>query len=210
MKILKVSKTKPEKQVVREAVKVLEGGGTVVYPTDTAYGLGVNASDENAIEKLYNLKGRGFNKPTHVIVRDWKMINKLVIPNENAKKLFDKYLPGPLTLILSKRNIVSDMLTAGIPTLGVRIPDNKVTQLISKEFSFPYTTPSANRAGGKTPYNLEDIVNELDTNNVDLILDAGDIPNKNPSTLVDLSKANPKILRVGPISENSILKTLNS
>jgi L-threonylcarbamoyladenylate synthase len=210
MKVLTVDIRKPNEEAIEKAVEVLKSGGTIVYPTDTAYGLGVNAFDNKAIEKLYSLKGREFNKPTHVIVRDWEMINKVTIPNKDAKKLFYKYLPGPITLILPKRKIVSDMLTAKLPTLGVRIPDNKITQLISKRFSFPYTTPSANRAGGKTPYCLDDIMRELDTKYVDLILDAGSLPNKIPSTLVDLSTNTPKILRIGPISENSILDTLNS
>lgn len=210
MEVLTVDNINPDGDAIEKAVEALESGGTLVYPTDTAYGLGVNAFDRKAIEKLYNLKGREFNKPTHVIVRDWEMIKRVTNPNKDAKKLYNKYLPGPITLILPKREIVPNMLTAKLPTLGVKIPDNKVTQLISKQFSFPYTTPSANRAGGKTPYCLDDIMRELDTKQIDLILDAGSLTKKTPSTLVDLSTSTPKILRVGPISENSIRETLNS
>jgi L-threonylcarbamoyladenylate synthase len=210
MEIIKISIASPDKTTVSKACKILSAGGIAVYPTDTAYGIGVNAYDEKAIRKLYELKGRGFNKPTHVIVRDWKMIEEVAIPSASAKKLYDKFLPGPITLILKKKGVISDTLTANLPTLGVRIPDNKVTKLISKHVPFPYTTPSANRAGGKTPYSLKEIRKELDIKSVDLILDAGSLTKTLPSTLVDVSANTPKVLREGPVSEELILNLLKS
>lgn len=208
MEIIKVNNNKPDYKSIKKAADVLKASGLVVYPTDTAYGLGANALDEIAINKLYEVKGRNYSKPTHVVVRDWKMINETTYPNEDAKILYNKFLPGPLTLILPKKESVPDLLTANLPTLGIRIPNNLITQLLSHLLSFPYTTPSANRTGGKTPYSIKDVKRGLNTKHIDLILDAGKIPETLPSTLIDLSKSIPKILRAGPITEIAIRNTL--
>lgn len=208
MKILKTDNKKPDRRVIQKAVEVLKGGGLLVYPTDTAYGLGCNALDEIAINKLYEVKGRNYSKPTHVVVRNWKMINEITYPNEDAKILYKKFLPGPLTLILPKKESVPDLLTSNLPTLGIRIPNNLITQSLSNSLPFPYTTPSANRTGGKTPYSIYEVKRELDVKKVDLILDAGKLPKKAPSTLVDLASSVPEILREGPITKERINKIL--
>lgn len=208
MKIIKTSLDKPDKRIINQAVKVLEQGGIIIYPTDTAYGLGGNALDENVIKKVYEIKKRGRNKPTHVIVRDWKMIEKITYTNAELKKLYVKLLPGPLTIILTKKKLIPNMLTAGLNTLGVRIPNCKVTEMISESLDFPYTTPSANRSGGLTPYSIDDVKNELDLNKIDLVIDAGILPRSEPSTIIDLTLKPYKILREGPISKNQIDKIL--
>ncbi len=208
MKILKIDPKKPETSTIKKAVEVLESGSLLVYPTDTAYGLGVNALDEDAVRKLYNVKFRDYSKPTHVVVRDWKMIEALCEPNNLSKKLYDEFLPGPLTLILSKTKKVPDILTGNLPTVGVRIPKNLITQSLSRLISFPYTTPSANKAGGKTPYSIEEVKKTLDLSKIDLILDAGKLPTTPPSTVIDLSTTSPKILREGSISKIKISNIL--
>lgn len=204
MSIVKFNVNNPNLLAIKRAAEILKTGGLIIYPTDTAYGLGANALDEMAIRKVYEVKGRDFSKPTHVVARDWKMIEELTETNELAKKLYDKFLPGPLTIILPKKKIVPDILTANLPTLGVRIPNNSITQLLSKSVSFPYTTPSANKSGGKTPYSIEDVKKELDISKIDLILDAGKLPEVPSSTIVDLSVPTPKILREGPIKKKRI------
>lgn len=208
MQIIKMNQKKPELEIIKQAAEVLKAGGLVVYPTDTAYGLGGNALDKKVIKKVYEIKGRDFTKPTHVIVRNWQMIEQLCYPNKLAKKLYDKFLPGPLTLILPKRPSVPDILTANLPTLGVRIPNNHVTMKLSSHLSFPYTTPSANRAGEPTPYSINEVKKVLDISKVDLILNAGKLPKVLPSTIVDATNEVPKILREGPISKNEITKLL--
>lgn len=204
MKTIKIDIKNPDIKVIKKAAEILHVGGIVVYPTDTSYGLGVNALDKKAVKKLYEFKGRNFSKPTHVVVRDWEMIEHLCLVNDAAKKLYGKFLPGPLTIILPKKNIVPDILTAGLNTVGVRIPDNSITQLLSESVSFPYTTPSANKSDGVTPYSIEDVKKELKTSKIDLILDAGKLPPTLPSTIVDLSTTQPKILREGPISKKNL------
>lgn len=204
MESLKVDLNNPNIEIIKKAVKILKAGGLIIYPTDTAYGLGANALDEKAVRKVYEVKGRDFSKPTHVVVRDWKMVEELTETNKLAKKLYDNFLPGPLTIILPKKKIVPDILTANLPTLGVRIPNNEVTKKLSNELPFPYTTPSANKSGGVTPYSIDDVKKELDVSKVDLILDAGKLPEVKPSTIVDLSAFTPKILREGPTKRRKL------
>lgn len=204
----KIDPTSPEHGPIDKAVEILRDGGIVVYPTDTAYGLGVDATNESALAKLYRLKGRDFTKPTHVIVKNWQMLKELCYPNSSAFKIYKAFMPGPITLVLPKRKHVSDTLTAGLNTLGVRIPNNVVTRKISILFGKPFTTPSANRSKAKTPYSLAEVRNVLDINQVDLLLDAGKLPNTLPSTLVDLTGEKPVILREGPITQKQIMEVL--
>lgn len=183
-------------------------GGLIIYPTDTAYGLGANALDEIAVKKVYDVKGRDFSKPTHVVVSDWKMTNQLTFTNKAAKLLYEEFLPGPLTIVLLKKKIVPDILTAGLPTIGVRIPHNLITQSLNRLINFPYTTPSANKSGGKTPYSIEEVTKELELEKIDLILDAGKLPAVLPSTMVDLSVSPPKLFREGQIKKVELEKIL--
>lgn len=210
MKIIKINPKNPEKNAIKKAAEILSGGGLVVYPTDTAYGLGANAMDKQAVNKMYEVKGRDFSKPTHVIVKDWSVIEDLTYPNQIARRLYDKLLPGPLTMIVPKRPQVQDILTAGLPTLGIRIPDHLTTRSLSSLLSFPFTTPSANRTGEPAPYSIEEVKKVLDTDKIDLALDAGALPSTPPSTVVDVSTDQIKILRKGPISEREMVQALNA
>src|SRR3990172_8937845 len=118
MEIIKIDSKNPDIDIVKKAAEILISGGLIVYPTDTAYGLGANALDEITVKKVYDVKGRDFSKPTHVVVSGWKMINQLTFINKAAKLLCEKFLPGPLTIILPKKKIVPDILTSGFPTIG--------------------------------------------------------------------------------------------
>lgn len=200
----------PNLETLKKAMDVLTQGGLIVYPTDTAYGLGANALNEDAIKKMYDIKGRDFSKPTHVVVKDWQMIEELCFINERARKLYDAFLPGPLTLILPKHPNVSNILTANLPTIGVRIPKSLITIQLSNNLRFPFTTPSANRSGEPTPYSIEEVKKVLDIEKVDLILDAGELPRITPSTIVDLSTEELRIVREGPITREEIENTLSS
>lgn len=207
MEMMKVDIDYPDTEVVQKAADVLKRGGIVVYPTDTAYGIAVNAMDEEAVKKLYDLKGRDYTKPTHVVVKDWEMIETFTNPSEDAIKIYEEFMPGPITMILNKRTYqIPDML--GSDTLGVRIPDTELTKELSNFVHFPYTTPSANRSGEKTPYSVEDVKKVLDIEKVDLVLDGGQLEKVEPSTIVDLTGDEMKILREGPITEEEIKNIL--
>jgi L-threonylcarbamoyladenylate synthase len=123
------------------------------------------------------------------------MARNLVEFNPLAEKIFKKYLPGPLTIVLPKKPGVSDLLTAGLPTLGIRIPDNTVCRELSRLTHLPFTTTSANLSGQKTPYQISDVIP-----GADLVIDAGQLPEVLPSTVIDLTKGKINILRRGPIS----------
>lgn len=208
MQTINVDLNNPDHNTIKAAAEALKAGGLIIYPTDTAYGLGGNALDEEVIRKVYGVKKRSFSKPTHIVVRDWQMIESLTVTNDSAKKLYDKFLPGPLTIILPKNKAIPDILTAGLSTVGIRIPNNHITIQLSSHVEFPYTTPSANKEGGKTPYSINDVKKELDLNCIDLVLDAGKLPSTPPSTIVDLTTTPPKILREGPIKKERIEKAL--
>jgi L-threonylcarbamoyladenylate synthase len=207
--VLKTSAIKPDLKAIDQAVKVLYKGGLIVYPTDTAYGLGGNALDIKVIKKVYETKGRDHKKPTHIIVKDWKMIKEISKPSIHARLLFDNYFPGPLTVILRKDKRVPNILTSNLKTIGIRIPDCAVTKLISEKVYFPYTTPSANRSRGNTPYSIKEVANEIDLNKIDLVIDCGTLAKTKPSTIIDLTTKPPKVLRDGPISRSKIEETLN-
>ncbi len=206
--ILKIKNNVSSKTEIAKAVETLSLGGVIVYPTDTAYGLGVDATNSVAVEKLYQLKGRSEEKPTHVVVKDWEMICEYCEVDERVKRLYDAFMPGPLTIVLRDKGLVDKTLGAGSGTLGVRIPDCEFTKRLSEIFGKPFTTPSANRSGGKTPYSIGEVEQELGFLGVDLVFDAGKLKRRPASTVVDLSGENWKVLRAGPISEDQIQKVL--
>lgn len=208
MEILKVDIATPNQSAIEKAAEVLKRGGLVIYPTDTAYGLGGNALDEEVVKKVYEAKGRNFSKPTHVVVRDWEMIENLTYTTFFARKIFEEFMPGPVTMVLQKKEVVPEILTANSPTLGVRFPKNTITQMLSSLLPFPYTTPSANKSGGKTPYSLLEVESELGLEKIDFALDAGVLPQVLPSTVIDLSTEKVKVLRPGPIKKEEIEKAL--
>lgn len=210
MKIVKIDPENPANSAISLAKSYLEKDGLIIYPTDTAYGIGVNAFQKRAIEKLYEVKKRSRVKPTHVVIRDWQMIKDITYVNGFAKKLYDAFLPGPLSMILTKKNRVPGLLTANLQTLGVRLPDCAFTKKLSGMLNFPYTTPSANRQGEKTPYSIAEVSKVLDVQKVDLIIDAGQLRKKDPSTIVDLTGKRLKTLRHGPIEDKEIKKAIQS
>ena len=208
---MRVDLKDPEREVLKDAAAVLKKGGLVVYPTDTAYGLGVNALDNRAVKELYAVKRREVAKPTHVVVRDLKMIEESVYLNEVGKRIIKKFLPGPLTLVFKKREDIPGVLVGSLSTLGIRIPDCEITKALSKMVDFPYTTPSANPAGGYAPYSLEEVLSQFgkeDFEKIDLFLDAGPLLKTPPSTIIDLSDGVIKVLRQGPVSAEEVKKVL--
>src|SRR6185436_4587925 len=124
---------------IDQAVKILKAGGVVVYPTDTAYGLAVNATNAAAVKKLYRVKGRDFNKPVHVIFPNTDWLNKIVKLNKPALILMNQFLPGPLTIVLplKAKSQSWKLLSAGTKTMGVRLPANPMVQSLVESFGKP-------------------------------------------------------------------------
>ena len=188
--------------LISKAVKIIERGGVVIHPTDTCYGLAANVFDKTAVAKIYKLKGRDFNKPVIFCVRDFAMAEKLVDFNSLAKLLFDKFLPGPLTLVLPSK------INPGKKD-SIRIPNHPVILALSRICSVPFTTTSANLSGGPNPYSISEIPDAI-KNNVDLILDVGTLPKNLPSTVIEVTDEEFKILRGGPVSQAEIRRALSA
>jgi len=210
MVIARIYPKQIKRGILEKAARILKEGGVIVYPTDTAYGLGGYALDPEIIKRIYKIKGRSLGKPIHVVVPNWTWIETLAYTNESARKIYDKLMPGPITIVLPKKSVVPDILTANLKTIGLRIPNNEIVVRILKMVNFPFTTTSANKSGGETPYSIKEVVQQIDPKEIDLILDAGELPRIKPSTILDLTQEKPKILRKGPISKKEILKVLES
>ena len=198
MKILKINANTPEKEKIKVAIDVLKRGGTVVYPTDTVYGIGANIFDEEATRKVYNVKKRSPLKPISACVSKIQDIHKIAHMNENTEKLVEKIFPGPFTVILKKKENIPSVLTSGGEKIGIRIPDSKVCTELSS--AFPITTASANISGEKIPESLDGILKQVGKE-VDLILDAGVCKHGIHSTVIDMT-GSPKIIRKGAFMPN--------
>ena len=192
MIILKIRRENPSQKAIDEAISVMERGGAVIYPTDTIYGLGVNALDGESVRKLFRIKGRAPDKPVSICVSGVSEIPRFSKPSSHAMEIIRRILPGPYTVLLEKKDLVPDILTGGSSKVGVRVPDDEVCRRISARF--PVTATSANISGRQPSANPYDIIGDLE---VDLMLDAGECDSTEPSTVVDLTVEPPAVLRIG-------------
>jgi len=191
----------PEEDVIEKAVTVIREGGVVAHPTDTCYGFAVDAFNEEAIKKLYELKKMDLVKPVSVIVSDETIIEEVVDINDKARELMDEYFPGALTVIMKKNDGCPAFLNPSNETLGVRIPDCKVSMALCDLFDGFLTSTSANITTMPQAYSIDDIVGQFEDEELqpDLILDGGLIEEKAPSTVVDVSEGGIKVVRQGEI-----------
>ncbi len=204
---MEIINTKKGNIVIKRAVAILKKGGLVIYPTETCYGIGADATNQSAVRKLLEFKGSRGGKPIAVAVVDKIMAQRYVEINETAKNLYQKFLPGPLTVVSKSKGRVVAELEAGQKTWGIRIPDYPLAIKIVEQFSKPITATSANTSGKKTPYCLADILKYTTKKRlslVDLFLDAGRLPFHLPSTVVDTTLNELAILRQGEIKIKSV------
>ncbi|MFH1637418.1 MAG: L-threonylcarbamoyladenylate synthase [Candidatus Woesearchaeota archaeon] len=203
-KIVNIDKENPDKEKILEAALLLKEGKLVVFPTETVYGIAVKADNPEAIKRLFIAKKRPLDKPITVLISDKKQVYELAreVP-ETAKKLMDKFWPGPLTIVLRKKDSVNDVLTAGSNTIGIRMPDHKVALLLIKEAGI-IAAPSANISGNNPAVSAEEALKELD-GLVDMIIDSGKTDIGVSSTVVDLTKEKLVILREGSIGRTTLL-----
>ena len=192
---------------ISKAIYALKNGDVIVYPTDTLYGLGADIHNDHAIRKVFRIKKRPFNDPLSVAVSDFDEVEKIAKTDERTQKLVEQFLPGKLTLILEKKSSVSDTITGGLKNIAIRIPDNKIAMEILSNFG-PITATSANIHGLKTPYIINEINMQL-KENVAVYLDDGKLEGE-PSTIVDLTNNEVKILRKGAIPEKDVLDAISN
>ena len=193
------------------AAATIRAGGVVLYPTDTLYGLGADALSDEAVAKLYAIKGRDEGKPIHAIVVDLAMAERFANIDDTARTLAEQFLPGPLTLILRKKEGINTGIAKGMDTFGIRIPDNSFCKDLVEHFGGPITTTSANRAGMIPMRMLSQILEQLaeGADGISLAIDAGELPKRMASTVVDCSGEHPVILREGAIAAADIWRALD-
>ena len=201
MKIISL-KTISELEIVSQADATLRRGGLVVYPTETVYGIGADVTNPEAVKKLSEYKIRPFGKPYSMAVADQRMAEKYVELNPTARNLYRQFLPGPLTVISKGKHLVAPGIESEIGTLGIRISSHPLVAKIVSSLGRPITATSANEAYMKKPYQISDIINHMSDkkkNMIDLIIDAGKLPKREPSTVVDTTMDDPVALRIGKI-----------
>lgn len=200
MDVITISLTKPHSSIITRAIAVLKAGGVVAYPTDTAYGLAVDATNEEAIGKIFVMKKRA-QKPLPVIVDSSAMVRRYATVDARAAKYLAKYWPGSVTFVLPCRQTLPTSLTLGLQTLAMRMVDEPVARAIVRGLGKPITCTSANLSGAGVLYSGQEVVRHFQKHTVqpDLVLDAGDIPENPPTTIVDLSGTPPVILRQGTV-----------
>ena len=185
---------------IQKAVKILRAGGIVIFPTDTAFGIGCRIDDEKAIKRLFKIRERPKNQATPVLVDSHKMAQKylLPIPKDVIDKLIKPYWPGALTIVLPcKIDKVPELVTGGGETLGIRVPDHPVALELIKRAGVPILGPSANFHGKKTPYRFEDLDKNL-VNLADYVV-LGECFVKQESTVIDCSEIPWRIVRQGAV-----------
>jgi L-threonylcarbamoyladenylate synthase len=200
MEIITISLNRPQAGAIARALEVLKAGGVVAYPTDTAYGLAVDATNEEAIGKIFVMKKRA-QKPLPVIVENNRMVRRYATVNDQAAKYLAKYWPGSVTFVLPCRQALPTSLTVGLQTLAMRMADVPIARAIVRGLGRPITCTSANLSGKGVLYSGQEVVRHFRAHTVqpDLVLDAGDIPENPPTTIVDLSVTPSVILRQGSV-----------
>jgi L-threonylcarbamoyladenylate synthase len=199
MKLRRVDPGDPSPVVLEEAAAVLRGGGLVAFPTETVYGLGAHALDREAVQRIFAAKGRPSFNPLIIHLPDVAAAQVLVLTwPEAAERLASAYWPGPLTLVLPKREAVPDVVTAGLASVAIRVPAHPIALALLRTVALPLAAPSANRYTEVSPTTARHVAKGLGAR-VDMILDGGPTGVGIESTVVDVSGAVPRLLRPGSI-----------
>lgn len=206
-RFIKINPENPEDKLIDKCVKIIKKGGSVVYPTETVYGLGVDVFNDKACAKVFDIKNRDKSKALIVHVNSIFEVKKVAkdIP-EMAYKLMEKYWPGALTIVLKKSEIISDIVSQN-ENVGVRIPNNKIELKLLEKCGTCITGTSANISGKESIVDPKNAYKEL-KRRVNIVIDGGVCEMGEPSTIVDLSTGNIKLIREGSIKYSEILNFL--
>lgn len=194
---------------LKEIAEVIKNGGIAVFPTETVYGIGVNALNANAVKRLYEVKQRPLDKAISLLVSNIEMIEQVAKDITDVEYgLIKEFFPGPLTIILNKKDIVPDIVTAGGSTVGVRMPENEIALKLIEYAGIPIAAPSANISGNPSGTELNTIMNEF-KENVDCYIDGGKSKIGLASTIVQVIDGVPHILREGSVTKQQIEEVCN-
>lgn len=195
-----------DENILEQAGEIIRQGGLVAFPTETVYGLGANALDANAVKKIFEAKGRPQDNPLIVHISDIKEIDKLVkYISKAAKKFMNEFWPGPMTIILPKTDLIPDVTSAGLPSIGIRMPSNIIANHFIKSSQVPIAAPSANISGRPSPTDVERCIEDLN-GKVDYILGGGMCEFGVESTVIDCTVQPSCILRPGRITLEMLKK----
>jgi L-threonylcarbamoyladenylate synthase len=190
---------------IKQAARTIKGGGLVAFPTETVYGLGANALDGDAVRKIFKAKGRPADNPIIVHITDERMLRGVVrrVPKE-ARALMRRFWPGPLTVLFEKSDAVPDAVTAGLPTVAVRMPSHPVARALIKAAGVPIAAPSANRSGRPSPTTAAHVLQDFPRT---MVLDGGPCAHGLESTVVSVD-GTPRVLRLGAITLERIRRAV--
>jgi L-threonylcarbamoyladenylate synthase len=208
--VLKIDPEKPDAAAVDEVIRILQTGGIIAYPTETFYGLGCDAENESAIEKIYQIKGRSFTAPLSVIVGNKNDALYLIenIPPE-GRILMETFWPGPLTLIFQASDRVPPRLTAHTGKIGLRISSHLIATRIANALGRAVTATSANLSGAPESVSAAQVVQTIGKR-LDAVVDAGQTPGGKGSTIIDMTASPPTLLREGVIPFSLVQKSLRT
>ncbi len=206
---LKIDPANPDEKTLSEAGEILRGGGVVAFPTETFYGLGADARQEAAVEKIFRLKGRTLQNPISVIVDNDREAVRLVeqIP-EAAQILIQKFWPGPLTMLFRPSFSVLPSLTGASGKIGIRVSSHTIARMLAKRLAGPLTATSANLSGQRECSSADDVIRAFGEN-LDAVIDGGITTGGLGSTILDVTVSPPVVRREGVISRSQIFDALN-
>ena len=193
--ILKINPQNPQVRLINKVVECLENGGVISYPTDTIYGIGCDIFNKKAVKKIYQLKQRDIRKPFSFICSDLSDITKYAQVSNFAFKIMKRHLPGPYTFVLDATRLVPELLMTKQKTVGIRIPENHIAEMVVEGLGRPLVTTSANISGEDAlgdPYEIEEVMGKQ----LDMVVDGG-ILFSEPSTVISLIDDEIEILREG-------------
>lgn len=203
-------KNKIEYEELEKIGEIIKKGEIVIFPTETVYAIGTNGLNEDAIKNLYRIKQRPFDKPTSLLVSNMEMVETLAKDITNLEyKLMETFFPGPLTIILKKKDIVPDILTGNTDTIGIRMPESEIARKLIAYANVPIAAPSANIANKPSGTNLKNILNDFEET-VDYYIDGGESKIGLGSTIVKIENNVPIILREGSITKEQIYKCIST
>jgi len=193
--LLNINSQNPQMRLIRKAVEVLRGGGIIIYPTDTVYGLGCDLFNKRGIEKIYEIKKRSKKEPLSFVCADLKDISRYALVSDYAYKTMRRFLPGPYTFILQASRLVPKIILPKRQTTGIRVPDHPICLALVQELGQPIISTSVKTEDGEL-LNDPFLIRETFENRVDLIIDGGVIPAA-PSSVISLVDDQIDIIRIG-------------
>ena len=206
--IVKITDVRTQQEDLQRAGKILRSGGLVAFPTETVYGLGANGLDAEACARIYEAKGRPSDNPLILHVCDRAMVDMIAAEvTPMAEKLLAAFMPGPITLILRRREIVPDRITGGLDTVGIRMPEHPVARAMIRAAGVPIAAPSANISGRPSPTTAASVLRDM-KGRIPLILDGGPCHFGVESTIVDCTGPVAVILRPGAITREMLTEVL--